>query len=124
MSKEEKIIKYTEEVYRAVQQSDGWVIKFAEWCDNGLGIGFGVELLNHDEISYYQHKYGGKVLEILEERFRQQDLQDKLGVFARGYVEKQFELGHSRLPDLQALTLKRHKQHHHFLTYSLFSFLV
>lgn len=113
LSEEQKIAAYTQKVKQAIQTPDGWVIKFADWCDNGLGISYGAELLDSEQMSYFLHKYGGNVLEALEQRFHQPDLQGKLDTFAKGYVESQLELGHQRLPDNEAIAEELHK-HRHF----------
>lgn len=103
LSYDEKMAVYQTKVKQATSTVEGFIIKFADWCDNGIGIVHGTRLLTSDQISHFQHKYGGEVLETFETRFRQPDIQAALNNFAKGYVEQQLRLGHQRLIDKEAL---------------------
>lgn len=100
---EEKLASYADKVKKATSTPEGWLIKFADWCDNGLGIVHGVETMNSEQIAHFQRKYGGDVLDTFEKRFRDPDIQSMLEWGAKGYVEHQLALGHERLLDNQAL---------------------
>lgn len=99
LSYEEKLAKYTAKVQKATSTPEGWLIKFSDWCDNGLGIVHGTETLSSSEIAHFQRKYGGDVLATFERRFREPDVQATLDWAAKGYVEHQLTLGHERLLD-------------------------
>jgi len=101
MSYEEKLDKYVEKVKAATITAEGWLIKFSDWCDNGLGIAYAEKSLSADRIAHFQNKYGGEVLETFEERYRQPDLQQMLSPEAKAYVEHQLELGHQRLESMR-----------------------
>ena len=99
LSDDEKLATYVAKVQKATSTPEGWIIKFADWCDNGLGIIHGVETLSSEEINKFQHKYGGEVMATFERRFREPDVQAKLDWAAKGYAESQLIKGHERLFD-------------------------
>lgn len=110
LSQEEKLEAYRTEVENAASTFEGWAVKFSDWCENGVGIIHSVDDLDDKQILYFQHKYG-ESLTVLEARFRQSDIQFRLDVFAKGYIEQQFAHGHSRLIE--------HKVDKHWLFKSL-----
>lgn len=95
----EKLSIYQAKVKLAVSTVEGWVIKFSDWCENGVGLIHGIEGLSAVEIAYFQRKYGGEVLETYERRFREPDIQSTLDWAAKGYVEYQLAQGRDRLSD-------------------------
>lgn len=98
---EEKMARYAQKVKKATQTPEGFMIKFADWCDNGLGIIYSEESLPPDRITHFQNKYGGEVLETFEARYRQPDIQQLLDPEAKSYIEHQLELGHVRLDSMR-----------------------
>ena len=110
LSYDEKMAAYQAKVKQAASTAEGFIIKFADWCDNAIGIKYGVFELSSEQISHFQHKYGGEVLATFETRFREPDIQAALNTFAKGYVEQQLRLGHQRLIDNVALAEKASQQ--------------
>lgn len=104
LSYEEKMDQYVAKVKTATQTPEGFLVKFADWCDNGLGVIYSEESLSPDKIAHFQNKYGGEVLENFEERFKQPDIQAMLSDEAKAYVAHQLELGHRRLESMKYYT--------------------
>jgi len=94
-SYEDKLRAYAEKVRAAVVTSEGWLVKFADWCDNGLGIIHDIEGQGGKH-AHFKRKYG-MVLPILEARFYEDDIQSMLSEPAKAYVRRQFERGRQRL---------------------------
>lgn len=91
---DEFIFAYEHKVEEAVETTDGWVIKFADWCDNGLGIIYSD--LGEDEIEVFREKYG-RALPHLERKYKEPDIQEMLSPNAHSYVQQQFAHGRERL---------------------------
>lgn len=96
LSYDEQMDIYVDKVRTATRTTDGWIIKFSDWCDNGLGIVHTEELADSPKLAHFRHKYG-LVLSIFEQRFAQDDIQTLLDSEARSYVYSQLSLGHERL---------------------------
>lgn len=94
-SYEAKIDTYAAKVGSAVTTSEGWLVKFGDWCDNGVGVIHDVEGQG-DKHCHFQRKYG-RVLPILEARFYEEDIQQLVSVRAKAYVQRQFARGRERL---------------------------
>jgi (p)ppGpp synthase/HD superfamily hydrolase len=92
----ERMDIYVNKVKSATKSTDGWVIKFSDWCDNGLGIIHMEEPADMTKLGHFAHKYG-LVLSIFETRFKDDDIQSLLDDEARDYVRSQLKLGHERL---------------------------
>lgn len=94
-SYEQKLRVYVDKVTQAIQLPEAWLVKFADWCDNGLGI-------NHDiagqgnKRGHFIRKYGS-VLPVLKARSEEEDVQALLSDKAKMYVMRQFKLGEERL---------------------------
>lgn len=97
VSYEQKLENYAAKVKGAIQSPETCLIKFADWCDNGLGIVHGQELLGADKLAHFKRKYGNDVLEAFVDRFEQPDMQLRLDSEAQAYVRNQLGLGHQRL---------------------------
>ncbi len=97
LSYEEKLVKYASKVEQATSTTDGWIIKFSDWCDNGLGIIHGEEERSLERVEHFQRKYGNSVLNTFERRFLEEDIQARLDPLAKNYVKQQLALGHERL---------------------------
>lgn len=90
-----KLAAYAEKVSGAITPVEGWVIKFCDWVDNGLGVIHGNDA-SPERIAHFQRKYG-MVLPVLEDRYQQPDIQGYLSENAKVYVESQFARGRERL---------------------------
>ncbi len=95
-SYEEFMAKYAAKVEIAVEEVDGWLVKFPDWVDNGLGIVHSGEEQDPEKRLHFSRKYG-MVHAILENRFAQDDIQELLDPIAKEYVRHQFKLGLRRL---------------------------
>jgi hypothetical protein len=96
LSYEEKLAAYNEKVVQAIATVEGWLIKFSDWCDNGLGVNHGDLGDGSDKKVHFQRKYG-MVLEDFENRFYDEDIQAVLSEKAKAYVISQLALGRERL---------------------------
>lgn len=95
LSRSEGLLKYREKVYQATRPIEGWIVKFADWCDNGVGIVHG-EKKHPETLLRFGIKYG-MVHPIFERRFMDEDIQQLLDPVAKAYVVKQLWLGQERL---------------------------
>ncbi|HET8884071.1 MAG TPA: hypothetical protein VFM68_01225 [Candidatus Saccharimonadales bacterium] len=91
----DKLQAYTDKVATAIQSPQAWLVKFSDWCDNGLGVNYDVEGQGAKH-KHFRRKYG-MVLPILRARFEQDDIQTMLSDKAKRYVIQQFSLGEERL---------------------------
>lgn len=87
---------YANKVRSAVVPVHGWLLKFPDWSDNALGLRFSEQEITPERVYGWEVKYG-LVQPILEDRYRQPDLQELLSPQAHTYVQHQFELGRERL---------------------------
>lgn len=93
-SEEEFLYRYSEKVKEGVKSPEGWVLKFADWCDNGLGMAFSELPKNANEL--LSDKYGRAMVHLVE-RYEKLDIQLLLSPSAHSYVSQQFDLGMQRL---------------------------
>ena len=92
---EDRLTGYVQKVAFATETLEGWLVKFGDWCDNGLGVihDIGGQGGKHQ---HFRRKYG-KVQPVLEARFAREDLQTYLSPAAKAYVQRQFNRGRERL---------------------------
>lgn len=95
-SYDEWLKRYAQKVEQAASTTEGFLIKFADWCDNGLGIIHSEEPEDSPKLAGFKRKYA-LALPIFEHRFQDADVQDTLDTQARAYVASQLTLGHERL---------------------------
>lgn len=93
---EEWLERYAQKVESAARTSEGWAIKFCDWCDNGLGIIYSDKPEGSEEREHFKRKYG-LALPILEARFQDADVLALLDPQAQAHVARQFTYGHLRL---------------------------
>jgi (p)ppGpp synthase/HD superfamily hydrolase len=86
---------YAEKVESAIETVEGFLLKFSDWCDNGVGVKHDIvgQGVKHD---HFRTKYG-LVLPLFETRAAQPDIQAFLTPAAKQYVSRQLELGRQRL---------------------------
>lgn len=96
LSYEDWMDQYAQKVKKAVETPGGWVVKFVDWEDNGLGIVHTDEALSPQKVRHFSRKYA-TVQPILEDRYRQPDVQAMLDDQAKAYAAHQFQLGRERL---------------------------
>jgi (p)ppGpp synthase/HD superfamily hydrolase len=92
---EKKLQAYAQKIQTATMDRDAWVVKFSDWCDNGLSINY-VVAEQSDKREHFKRKYG-LVLPILITRFKKEDIQAILSPEAKEYVIGQFINGTKRL---------------------------
>ena len=93
---DEWLARYTAKIEQAATTPAGWAIKFADWCDNGLGVIYSEHPADSEQVAHFKRKYG-LALPILERRFHDPDIQAILDLKARSHVERQFIFGYQRL---------------------------
>lgn len=93
---EEKLRQYVDKIEGAIEDMNAWIVKFSDWCDNGVGIYYDAQNRTLERTMHFKRKYG-MVLPILEKRFLQQDLQSRFNSSAKEYIARQFQLGRERL---------------------------
>ncbi len=81
---------------QAIKTIDGWIVKFVDWLDNGVGIIHSDEPLGSEQKLHFSRKYG-MILPTLEARYRLPDIQAILDPAAKAYIEHQLKLGKERL---------------------------
>lgn len=93
---EQKLAAYSDKVEQATRSPEGWMVKFSDWCDNGVGVIYGEHLISTDRSRYFRTKYG-HVLDVFKRRFECSDLQQLLDTEAKVYVRQQLRLARRRL---------------------------
>lgn len=93
---EAKLRGYVDKITHAIKDPKVWIVKFSDWCDNGVGIIYGAENRSAERNLHFQRKYG-MVLPVLERRFEEPDIQAMLSDSAKAYVLEQIRLGRERL---------------------------
>lgn len=96
LTKAEWMDKYEQKIVSAVITVEGWIVKFADWCDNGLGIKYSEAAISEAKKEEWRNKYG-RALPHFEARFKQPDIQALLSDNAKAYVEQQLRYGRERL---------------------------
>lgn len=96
LSYEDKMSVYVDKVTQAVRTPEGWMVKFSDWCDNGVGVEHGSDSTSDQRMEHFRHKYG-LVTSIFQERAAMDDIQALLDEDAAVYVEQQFRLAEERL---------------------------
>lgn len=96
ISYEDWLMRYANKVSNAVTDPDSWMIKFVDWLDNGVGILHSDRDIETNKIQHFRRKYG-LIQPILEQRYKESDIQVMLDSTAKAYVEHQFQLGKERL---------------------------
>lgn len=93
---DEWLARYARKVEQAASTPEGCLIKFADWCDNGLGLIHSEEPDNSPKLAHFKRKYA-LALPVFERRFRDGDVIAWLDNDARSYVYSQLQLGRRRL---------------------------
>lgn len=88
---------YRHKVRKAVQTTEGCLLKFSDWCDNAVGIIHSNFQPGNPREVHFQNKYGGELIEIFADRFAQPDLCSLLNPSAQAYVQQQLSLARQRL---------------------------
>ncbi len=96
ISYEERLQRYADKVKKAVLTPEGWITKFVDWLDNGVGIVHSDMASGADKAAHFSRKYG-MVQPTLEQRYYQADIEALLDPTAKAYIEHQFQLGRARL---------------------------
>lgn len=99
---EEKIGGYVAKVTKEIVNPDVWVAKLVDWIDNGVGVLYSDLPPDSDRIAHFRYKYG-RLIEPLEQRYRQDDIQAMLGPSAKAYVEHVFMRAEERLQPLPSI---------------------
>lgn len=92
---EEKLQAYADKIADAIESPEVWLVKFADWCDNGLGINYDMQGQGNKR-EHFIRKYG-LVLPILKARYEREDMQALLTDKAKRYIDQQLQLGEVRL---------------------------
>ena len=93
---DEWLARYTAKIEKAATTPAGWAIKFADWCDNGLGVIYSEHAADSEQVAHFKRKYG-LAMPILERRFHDPDIQAMLDSQARSHIARQFAYGYQRL---------------------------
>ncbi len=93
---DEWLARYQRKVEQAASTPEGCLIKFSDWCDNGLGLVHSEEPEGSPKLAGYKRKYV-LALPVFEHRFQDTDVLDMLDAQARAYVANQLILGRERL---------------------------
>ena len=93
---EEKIDRYVTKVTKEIINPDVWIAKFVDWIDNGVGVLYSDLSPDSERIAHFRYKYG-RLIEPLEQRYRQDDIQARLSPSAKAYVEHVFRRAEERL---------------------------
>lgn len=96
MSYEDRLSAYADKVIEAVQTAEGWMLKFSDWCDNGIGIIHSEKQADHKRQQHFKRKYG-QVTGAFRQRFMDADMQELLDEEAKRYVRQQLSLAGERL---------------------------
>ena len=94
LTEEKKHAKYVAKVEEATSTFEGWLVKFSDWCENGLGIIHSELPSDSGKLEHFMHKYGDEVFDIFTERFSQ--YKDQLPQAGANYVATQLTLGYQR----------------------------
>jgi hypothetical protein len=92
---EEKMEQYADKVESATNTFEGWLIKFSDWCENGLGIIHSELAPDSPQMAHFERKYFGKVFITFTNRFK--EYQHLLSDEAQKYVTEQLTKGYQRL---------------------------
>jgi hypothetical protein len=95
---EQKIEAYKSKVETSIISAVGFVIKFPDWVHNAVGISHGGHDPRAADRDYLRRKYSS-VLDILEARFCEPDLQYFLVPMAKAYILQQLAHGRAVLPE-------------------------
>lgn len=93
---EQKLIRYIGHAAIAIRNPDVFIGKLADWADNGLGIVHGDIAEGTTRRLHFERKYG-TLIPVLEDRYRQPDIQAMLSPAAKANVEQMFRVGRQRL---------------------------
>jgi hypothetical protein len=92
---EEKLARYAEKVDKATETFEGWLVKFSDWCENGLGIVHSELSQDSPEVAHFGRKYFGDVFAVFTRRYKQYE--SRLSPEGANYVATQLTLGYQRL---------------------------
>ena len=95
LSYEEKLAKYAAKVAHTTETFEGWVDKFSDWCENGLGVVHSEFGPNSEKAQHSRLKYGGEVLLTFARGYNK--YADQLNPAGANYVATQLTLGFQRL---------------------------
>lgn len=90
----EKLAAYASKVAEATSTTDGWLVKFCDWCDNAVGL-YMSEMLAERK-AWSAKKYLA-AWEVLAARFEDEDVQAVLSPSAYTWASEQLALGAERL---------------------------
>lgn len=93
---DEWLDRYARKVEQAASTPEGFLIKFADWCDNGLGLVHSEEPEDSPKLARFRQKYV-RALPIFERRFQDADVLSMLDPQGQVYVAHQLALGRERL---------------------------
>lgn len=93
---EDKLAAYADKVEQAVTTPEGWLVKFSDWCDNGIGIVHREASSSVGRTRHFRTKYG-LVAGTFKHRFAAADIQKLLDDEAKIYVDQQLRLADKRL---------------------------
>lgn len=96
LSYEDRLSAYADKVIEAVQTPEGWMLKFSDWCDNGVGIIHSEKQADVKRKQHFKRKYG-QVTGAFRQRFMDADIQELLDEEAKRYVRQQLSLAGERL---------------------------
>jgi (p)ppGpp synthase/HD superfamily hydrolase len=95
LTMEQKMEKYVAKIRTATGSFGSWLVKFSDWCENGLGLIHSEFPEGSEQYEYFREKYGGEVLGIYVERFK--EYRHLLTPEAANWVSTQLTIGFQRL---------------------------